>query len=272
MKKKYKIGLALSGGVFRGVAHAGVIQALKEHDIFPDAVIGTSAGAIAGALYASGKTAEEMMEFVKKWAWIKAVRPGFALNGLSSLAFLKEHLLSHLGHDAFEQLEKPLYVSVTNMNEGTLEIMNTGSLTDVIMASCSIPMVFKPVEIDGTIYTDGGVMCNLAIEPLRSECEVLIGVNVMAAGTVESKSLTNVIGIAQRLFYLSVIGNSRTCLEQCDVLIEPEVGDYSIFKILTKDFTGIYEAGYESTMSQIPEILRQIDEKVNSDTPQTLFH
>ncbi|MEL6719652.1 MAG: patatin-like phospholipase family protein, partial [Bacteroidota bacterium] len=105
MKKKYKIGLALSGGVFRGVAHAGVIQALKEHNIFPDAVIGTSAGAIAGALYAAGKTAEEMMDFVQKWAWIKAVRPGFTLNGLSSLAFLKEHLLNHLGHDAFEKLE-----------------------------------------------------------------------------------------------------------------------------------------------------------------------
>ena len=95
MKKKFKIGLALSGGGFRGVAHVGVIKALNEHGISADAVIGTSAGSIVGALYAAGKTTEEMMDFVQNWAWIRAVRPSFKIDGLASLIFLKEHLLKH---------------------------------------------------------------------------------------------------------------------------------------------------------------------------------
>ncbi|MEM9885429.1 MAG: patatin-like phospholipase family protein [Bacteroidota bacterium] len=259
MEKKYKVGLALSGGVFRGVAHVGVIKALQEHGIAADAVIGTSAGAIAGALYASGKTPEEMMEFVQQWAWIKAVRPSFRIDGLTSLAFLKEHLLKYVGHDHFEELKIPFYAGVTNMNDGVLEAMNVGSLSDVVMASCSIPLVFKPVEIEGKVYVDGGIMSNLAIEPLRTECDILIGVNVMSQGTVDSKYLQNVLGIAQRLFYLGIVANSKENLDKCDIAIEPEVGNYSVFKIFTKDFTNIYEAGYEATMRQMPRIIELIE-------------
>ncbi|MEM0994373.1 MAG: patatin-like phospholipase family protein [Bacteroidota bacterium] len=261
MDKKYKIGLALSGGVFRGVAHVGVIQALQEHEIEADAIIGTSAGAIAGALYAANKTPAEMMDFVQQWAWIKAVRPSFTIDGLTSLAFLKEHLEHHIGHDRFEDLSKPFFAGVTNMNEGTLEAMNAGSLTDVVMASCSIPLVFKPVEIDGTVYVDGGIMSNLAIEPLRSQCDILIGVNVMSQGTVESKNLHNVLSIAQRLFYLGIVANSKENIDKCDLVIEPEVGSYSVFKILTKDFTNIYEAGYEAAMRKMPQIIELIEER-----------
>ena len=259
MKKKFKIGLALSGGGFRGVAHVGVIKALNEHGISADAVIGTSAGSIVGSLYAAGKTTEEMMDFVQNWAWIRAVRPSFKVDGLSSLVFLKEHLLKHIGHDRFEELKKPFWAGVTNMNDGILEAMHTGSLTDSVMASSSIPLVFKPVDIGGKVYVDGGIMSNLAIEPLRSQCDIMIGVNVMSQGTVESKQLHNVLGIAQRLFFLGIVANSKENLDKCDISIEPEVGNYSVFKILTKDFSNIYEAGYQSTMKKMPEILEYIE-------------
>jgi len=262
MSKKYRIGLALSGGVFRGVAHVGVFQALKENGIEPDAIIGTSAGAIAGGLIAAGKTSEQMLDFVRNWAWARAVRPGIPIDGFSSLSFLKEHLFKHIGHDSFDKLPKSLYVSVTNMNEGKLEILNTGSLTNVIMASCSIPLVFKPVEMNNTIYSDGGVMSNMAIEPLRSECEVLIGVDVMAQGAVESKMLNNVLGIAQRTFYLSIIANSQRAVDNCDIAIKPALGGYHIFNILTKDFVNLYAAGYDATMAKMPEIKALIEERL----------
>jgi NTE family protein len=243
MTKKFKIGLALSGGGIRGIAHVGVIKALMDSNIVPEAVIGTSAGAIIGALYAAGKTPEQMMQFTKEWSLLRSVRLGFSIDGLTSLTFLKEHLLKHIGHDSFEQLERPFFVGVTNMNEGTLEVINSGSLTDTVMASSAIPLIFKPVEINGKIYVDGGVMSNLAVEPLRTLCDVLIGVDVMATGVVDSKSLSNVIGIASRLFTLGIVASARQDIAKCDIVIQPSVGSYQIFKILSKDFSNIYETG-----------------------------
>ncbi len=256
--KKYKIGLALSGGGIRGVAHIGVIKALLENDIEPDAVIGTSAGAIIGALYAAGKTPDEMMEFVKEWSLLKSIRFGLPIDGFTSLAFLKEHLQKHLGFDEFESLKRGFYVGVTNMNEGKLEVLSSGSLSDAVMASSAIPIVFKPVEIKGNVYVDGGVMCNLAIDPLRGECETLIGVNVMPTGSVEAKSLGNMISIAGRLFALSITATARESIERCDVMINPSVGSYQVFKILQKDFTKIYKAGYEAAMAQMPLLLETV--------------
>lgn len=254
MNNKYKIGLALSGGGIRGIAHVGVIKALLENDIVPEAVIGTSAGAIAGCLFAAGKTPDEMMEFVRQWNYLKTVRPGIPIDGLSSLSFLKKHLYNHLQHDSFEKLEKACYVGVTNMNKGELEVLTSGSLTDAVMASSSIPLIFKPVEIEGNIYVDGGVMSNLAVEPLRSECDFLIGVDVMPAGEVSPKSLNNVFGIGTRLFALSIAATAKDNLAKCDVVIAPEVGSYQLFKILTKDFSAIYEAGYECGLQAMDNI------------------
>ncbi len=255
--KKYKLSLALSGGGIRGVAHIGAIKALQENDIEPEAVIGTSAGAIIGALYAAGKSPEEMMEFVKEWSFLKSVRIGFTFDGLTNLSFLKEHLNKYLGFDDFSKLEKPFYVGVTNMNKGTLEVLSEGSIGDAVMASSAIPIVFKPVEINGNIYVDGGVMCNLAIEPLRKESETLIGINVMATSDVETKSLSNVLGIGQRLFNLSIVASARESLERCDIVLNPPVGSYQIFKILQKNFTNMYEAGYNEAMEQMPQILEK---------------
>lgn len=262
--KQYKIGLALSGGGLRGIAHVGVIKALEENGIEPDAIIGTSAGAIVGALYTAGKTPEEMMEFVKEWSVLKSVRIGFTFDGLSSLSFLKEHLNKYIGHDDFTALNKKLYIGVTNMNKGTLEILSEGSIGDAVMASSAIPIVFKPVEINGNIYVDGGVMCNLAIEPLRSQVETMIGVNVMATSTIDNKSLSNVIGIGQRLFSLSIVASARESIDRCDVMLNPAVGGYQIFKILQKDFTTIYEAGYNEAMKHMPELLEKLEGKTTA--------
>jgi NTE family protein len=270
MSKKYKIGIALSGGMFRGVAHIGVFQALREHEIEADVVIGTSAGAIAGALYAAGKTKDEMMAFVEKWAWIKAMRPSIPIDGLTSLFFLHEHLLEHIGHDSFEQLVKPMYIGATNMNEGRLEALNSGSLTTSIIASCSIPLVFKPVEIDGQLYIDGGIMSNMAVSPLEEECDIVIGVDVMAQGSVETKSLQNVLSIGQRVFFLTIVANSLQNVNKCDIVIQPEVGSYNIFNVIKKDFTNVYEAGYEAAMKQMPDIIQLIDKKVGLGEQETI--
>lgn len=254
MNQKYKFGLALSGGGLRGIAHIGVIKALIEHGLEPDAIIGTSAGAIAGALYAEGLSAEEMMDFVTSWNYLRTVRPGLPVDGLSSLKFLKEHLLKTIPHDSFGLLQKTFYAGVTNLNAGELEVLSSGSLSDAVMASSSIPLVFKPVEIRGNIYVDGGLISNLAVEPLRSQCEKMIAVNVIAPGEVPSKSLTNIINIGTRVFAVSIAANVKAYAAQCDLVLEPEVGGYQLFKILYKDFSDIYQAGYDCAVAKLDEI------------------
>ena len=108
---EHNIGIAFSGGGMRGIAHIGILQALQEHGIHPDMVSGTSAGSIIGAMYAAGKTPEEMLDFVKTTSLFKVFKPGFPLNGLSSLTYLVERLQKYIEIDSFEALEKKFYVS-----------------------------------------------------------------------------------------------------------------------------------------------------------------
>lgn len=263
MEKKYQLGLALSGGGVRGVAHIGVLKALEENGIEVDCIIGTSAGAIIGALYTSGKTPDEMLEFVQQWSLFKVIKVGLPVDGLTSLAFLKEQLLATIEHDTFEQLQKKLYVGLTNLNTGELEIIDKGCLSDVIMAASAIPLVFKPVEINETIYVDGGLMCNMPIHPLDELCEHVIGVNLMPHGPVDAKSLHNVLGIGTRVFNLAIVLNSKPSLELCDIVIEPEkLREYNIFSFNKKLQQEIYDIGYNEATLKMPLIKKLLNREV----------
>ncbi len=271
MQKKYKFGIALSGGGVRGVAHIGVLQALRENDLAPEVIIGTSAGAIIGALYAAEKTTEEMLEFVRQWSLYKVFKVGFPIDGLTSLSFLQNQLLEAIEHDSFEQLQKPLYVGATNLNTGKLEIFQQGSLSEVVTASSSIPLVFKPIEINGQVYVDGGLICNIPVDPVREACELLLGVNLIPSSEVSTKSLQNVLSIGTRTFNLGILINSRSSLEQCDIIIEPEkLNNYNIFTFGKKQQKAIYDIGYEATIEKIPEIKAQLEQVSLQSTEESV--
>jgi len=271
MQKKYKFGIALSGGGVRGVAHIGVLEALREHDLAPEVVIGTSAGAIIGALYAADKTTDEMMEFVRQWSLYKVIKVGFPIDGLTSLSFLQNQLLQAIEHDSFKNLQKPLYVGATNLNTGKLEIIQEGSLSEVVTASSSIPLVFKPMEINGQIYVDGGLMCNMPINPVREDCEMLLGVNLIPSSEVSTKSLQNVLAIGTRTFNLGILINSKSSLEQCDLVIEPKkLNKYNVFTFGKRQQKAIYEIGYEATIEKIPEIKAKLEQTSLESTEKSV--
>lgn len=254
-----KIGIGFSGGGARGTAHIGVLQALLENDIVPEIVAGTSAGAIVGALYAAGLSTEQMLDFVKQSSVLKFIRMGMPIAGLTNLSYLKERLSKLLPVDSFESLRYPLHIAVTNLNTGKLEIHSDGPLIDTILASCSIPMVFKPVELNGHLYVDGGVLCNLPIAPLREEADLVLGVNVMPHVDVDSKSMQSMIGIALRCFDLSITSNTTPTAALCDVLIEPvDLHQYHIFHL--NRYQQIYELGYRATLQQLDLIKEKLGE------------
>lgn len=110
MKNEMKIGISLSGGGARGIAHIGVLEALLENGIQPEVIAGTSAGSIVGALYAAGKTPEEMLDFVKDSSILRIFRVGLPNKGLASLSYLRERLEEAIPEDNFESLQKHLFI------------------------------------------------------------------------------------------------------------------------------------------------------------------
>lgn len=258
MAKPLRIGLCLSGGGAKGIAHIGVLKALREVGIYPDVVSGTSAGSVVGALYAAGKSPEEMMDFVKDSSLFKIFRVVLPGDGFTKLTYLREKLAHAIPQDSFESLKRPLHVAITNLNTGDIEIRSEGRLYDVVMASSSIPLVFSPVEINGQLYVDGGLLSNFPVEPLLKCSDVIIGVNLMPQEPVEDKAVQNIIGVATRCFSLSVWSNTKPLLASCDVVIEPPgIEQYNIFQF--NKYKELMELGYEAALDRIPEIMDAIE-------------
>lgn len=263
MKNEMKIGISLSGGGARGIAHIGVLEALLENGIQPEVISGTSAGSIVGALYAAGKTPEEMLDFVKDSSILRIFRVGLPDKGLASLKYLQERLQEAIPEDNFESLQKHLFIAVTNLLTGKLEIKSSGELHKVIMASSAIPLVFQPVTIGDGLYVDGGTIENLPVQPIRNLSDVVIGVNVMPYEPVEEKSVNSMWSIAVRCFEMAIWVNTKPDLKNCDIIIEPgKVRNYNIFQF--NKYKELYEIGYVATMMQMPGIKAQLQKKLTA--------
>ncbi len=163
------IGLVLSGGGARGAAHIGVIKALEEHKIYPTHIAGTSAGAIVGALYAGGVGWLEMLNFFKTIPLFNTNRYAYRKPGFIDTKRFYDNFKEYLPIDNFNALKKPLFITATNVVDGTLKIFHEGELIRPVLASASFPGVFTPTEIDGSYYIDGGTLNNFPVEPLKQD-------------------------------------------------------------------------------------------------------
>ncbi|WP_200814380.1 patatin-like phospholipase family protein [Parabacteroides sp. Marseille-P3160] len=242
VKKPYKIGLALSGGGAKGFGHLGILQALNERGIFPDVIAGTSAGAFAGVLYADGNDPENILTFFKKktfseFAKLTIPQGGF-LNTLPFRAFLEKHLKAR----TYEDLKIPLYVAATDIERGKSKIFHSGELIPSIVASCSVPIIFSPVEIDKHYYVDGGLFRNLPVTPIRKLCEKVIAVNVSPIAYSEFKPAIKYV--AERTIHYMSASNTLYDRDLCDYLLESnELSDYTLFDL--EHSKEIFQKGYE---------------------------
>lgn len=247
---EYKIGLVLSGGGTKGMGHIGVLKAMEEMGVEADIVAGTSAGAIVGALYASGISSDEMFEYMSKlslfnlknYAWSK---PGF----IDGEKFQKD-LLGLLPYETFEALNKPLYIIATDLLNARQKIFSSGDLIHPIMGSSAFPGMFSPVEYDDTYYVDGGILNNFPTEVIRSKCQHLVGVHVQSISKIDKKKVGNTIGVIQRIYAILTRVDATTKYNDCDVLIAPEeMMKYNTFEM--KKFKEMYEIGYEQGKKQL---------------------
>lgn len=241
--RSYRTGLILSGGGARGFAHAGILKALNESGIYPDVISGVSAGAIVGALYADGHTPDQILEiFSSNNSFFNYVKPKLPSKGLFKTKGLKKNLTSNLHADTFEELKLPLYVAATNIHTGKIEYFNSGPIVDKILASAAIPVLFEPVEIDGDLYVDGGVLDNFPVSPILKECRELIGISLNPI--LPEDNFNHLVKIAERTFRLSVSSNISPKIDLCTRIFEPEdLGNYGLLDASKgKD---IFKLGYE---------------------------
>ena len=242
-EKKYNLGLALSGGGARGFAHPGVLKAFEDLSLKPDVISGTSAGALAGVLYADGYTSDEIIElFLKKdWKEFAEIKlPTVALFGSSGFRkFLKKHLRAK----NFEDLQIPVKVVTTNLDDGLSVTFEKGPIIDAVVASCSIPIIFAPVTIDGVHYVDGGLFKNFPVSIIREDCKTVIGVNV--SPLVPKKYSPTIVNIAERSYHCMSRTNTLLDRELCDVLIEmKDLVCYKTFDL--ESLNKIFDIGYEN--------------------------
>lgn len=267
-----KIGLSLSGGGARCAAHLGILQALEEADLKPARLVGVSSGSIVGALYAAGKTPIEIRDLIKQGSLFRLFGFGIPSRGLTSLSYLRKKMLEALGQELMlENLPLPFHAGITNLNTGELELRDTGNLIDTVCASCAIPFVFKPVEIDGHQYADGGIVCNMPIEPLQSDgdIDIVMGANLISASNLGPADLSSIWGIMWRSFDLSMIANTAPSLQACDFTFEPQdLNQYNIFAFSKTD--EMYEAGYQYGKRRVADLRKYIEETRDSLAAQAL--
>lgn len=248
-----KIGLVLSGGGVRGMAHIGVIRALEEYGISANIVSGSSVGALVGALYANGIPVQDMLAFFKetplfKYNFITILKPG-----LVDTERYFDVFKAYFPEDRFDCLQRELHVVATNLQQGGEEFFHEGELILPLLASAALPPVFSPVEIENCLYADGGIMNNFPIEPLVGKVDYIIGSNVSVIKKVDKKAISSSLQLANRTTALMIYAINRQKIHQCDLIFEP----LELESIGVLDKTGIekaYTIGYESAMRQLREL------------------
>ncbi len=249
-RRQFRLGLALSGGGARGFAHLGAIRALEDCGFRPDIVAGVSAGSVVAAFYSAGLSTERILAIFHQAKFRQFAEMKVPRDGLFRMDRFKRMVERETGVKKIEDLPLPTVICATDLDSGTPVAFTSGALGDRVAASCSIPIVFEPVVIDGRRYVDGGVLHNLPAWPLRDRCEKLIGINCSPMYPSAMPAGKGIIDVARRSFMMMTKGNVPQDMGRCDLAVElSEVADHQVFDL--KDLELLVEHGYLTTIKAI---------------------
>jgi NTE family protein len=260
-----KLGLALGSGGSRGVTHIGVLRALEEEGIKPDYISGSSMGAVVGACYSKGMTIDEMLEVVLKLKTLDLVDLSAApisQSGLLKGRKMQRLLLSNIGDVQFSDLKIPFSCVASDVLSGELVELSEGSVATAVRASSSIPTIFRPVEIQGRVLVDGGVMCRVPFEQVkRMGADVVIGVDALVNTKAPVDNVHNIISMILRVYDIMDYRTSSLKMRLdggvCDLMLEPEMKGLNQYVV--KDMDKAYLEGYDcakANMDKIKELLK----------------
>ncbi|MGI9056630.1 MAG: patatin-like phospholipase family protein [Pyrinomonadaceae bacterium] len=282
-KKRPRIGLVLSGGGARGFAHVGVLKVLEENHIPVDYISGASMGALVGALYATGRTPAELEKLVETLDWDKLLRgkpkfddltyrrkedrrnlpgaitlggkktnlrlPG-SLNPGHEIGLVLDHLMLPYGDNTdFDTLPIPFRAVATDLVNAETIVLKDGSLAQALRATMAIPAVFAPVELNGRILADGGILNNIPTDVAKDMgADIILVVNIETQ-LGDRSAIQDLVGILGQTFYVATIENSRRSLRQADIIVAPDLKSYGTF-----DFGAgkeIVKLGYEGAEQKV---------------------
>jgi len=247
------IGLALSGGAARGLAHIAVLETLELEDIPIAAIAGTSAGSVIGALYAAGMPLREIQRVLTRTKWQDVLKLTIPKRGLISSEGIYRFMEQILPIRNFSSLRIPFAAVATDLKTAEKVVITSGSLARAVQASCSIPVIFTPTEINKKILVDGGVASQVPVRAVREElgAEQVVAVNVNYQAR-ELDEYDNLIKIATHLSVLWATRNAREEEKLADVVIQVNVKGISLYDL--SKARELLRRGRKAAEDKIPEI------------------
>jgi NTE family protein len=257
--RRPRLGLALSGGAARGIAHVGVLKVFAEQGVVVDCVAGTSAGALVGGALASGMPLEEIERIGRSLRWRDLGRVTVSRLGVQSNAIMEEYVRARFPLTRFEQLPVPFAAVATDLSTGAAVVMrDEGDLGFAIRASCAVPGWYVPVtDAQGRQLVDGGLVANLPVSVARAlGAEVVVAVDVNAEGAKFLGPPISVIGVLLQ----SMLVVQRVAVQHqrqlADVVISPSVGHLRWDELTrAEEFISAGETAAREALPAIKELL-----------------
>ena len=260
-----KLGFALGSGGSRGVSHIGFLKAMEEEGIVPDFISGCSMGSVIGSCYAKGYTPKHMEEIVKqlKIGDIFDISLAPIQNGaLLRSKKMQKKLSQYLGNSTFGDMKIPFSCVATDVIEGKLVVLKDkdAEVCSAVVASSTIPTIFRPVEYKDKLLVDGGVLCRVPVQAVKDMgAEVVVGVDVLGKIRRCDKKY-NVFTIMTRTFEItdSEMVKYSPQKQMADLYLEPDLGDMDQYKFKDIDFA--IQKGYEMGKAYAKKIKELIEQ------------
>jgi len=272
-----KIGVVLSGGGAKGIAHIGILKAMEEEGLYPDYIAGTSMGSIIGGLYATGYSADQLDSIVREIDWDlvlsnnipldyisfqekvyynrylvefpikkgKLTLPSGMIEGQELSQVLTNYTWPSMKYESFDDFPIPFRCVATDVSTGNPIVFKDGSLSEALRASMSIPTAFTAADLDTTLAVDGGIVNNFPVEELfKMGADIVIGVNVSDEGLINAKELGSMTGILMQIAMTPSLKRVQEQIAMCDVYIKPDLKNYGTASF--SSYKEILKLGYQA--------------------------
>lgn len=262
-RERPRVGLALSGGVARGIAHVGVLQVLEEHNIPVDYIAGTSAGAVVAAGYAAGMPIDEIEAIGRTLRWRDMGRVTLSRLGVQSNARLEEFVRARLPVKTFEEMRIPLATIATDLRSGAAVVMTEGDVAFAVRASCTVPGWYVPVtDSQGRQLVDGGLVANIPTAAARAlGADLVIAVDVNSEGAKFLGPPHSIVGILVQSMMVVQRTASTHQLHDADVVIRPRTGHIRYDEWARADeLISLGQQAARSTIERIKHLLEPVIE------------
>jgi NTE family protein len=271
-----KVGIALGAGGAKGIAHIPMLEALDELGITPHRIAGCSIGAVMGALYASGLSAQEIKEKIARLAitrsdtmrgvfsekkigkWMGMIDPDFRRSGLIKSESIMAELCEDRTCETFEELAIPFAVVATDFWDCEAVVIDSGPLQPAVQARMALPGLFTPVELDGRVVIDGGTVNPVPYDVLADSCDIVVAIDINSGSPAERGTVPG---------YFNTVFGSIQIMQQAivkqelqasppDIYIKPELSDFRTLHFYKADEI------YRQAQPAKEELKRRLAEKL----------